>query len=83
MLYLYCVSCVVLSECVPASVWCPVTLEHGPLRIRFIMMLILFSKVTLQAKLERINSKNGIINHVLKVICSDRIIKVRNFLCKF
>jgi len=22
------VSCVVLSECVPASVWCPVVLEH-------------------------------------------------------
>jgi len=22
------VSCVALSECVPASVWCPVVLEH-------------------------------------------------------
>ena len=28
MLYLYYVSCVALSECVPASVWCPVVLEH-------------------------------------------------------
>ena len=28
MLYLYYVSCVALSECVPASVWCPVVLEY-------------------------------------------------------
>ena len=28
MLYLYYVSCVALSECVSASVWCPVVLEH-------------------------------------------------------
>ena len=28
MLYLYCVSCVALSESVSASVWCPVVLEH-------------------------------------------------------
>ena len=28
MLYLYYVSCVAVSECVPASVWCPVVLEH-------------------------------------------------------
>jgi len=28
VLYLHCVSCVALSECVPASVWCPVVLEH-------------------------------------------------------
>ena len=27
VLYLYYVSCVALSECVPASVWCPVALE--------------------------------------------------------
>ena len=27
-LYLYYVSCVALSECVSASVWCPVVLEH-------------------------------------------------------
>jgi len=26
--YLYYVSCVALSECVPASMWCPVVLEH-------------------------------------------------------
>ena len=28
MLYLYYVSCVALSECVSASVWCLVVLEH-------------------------------------------------------
>ena len=28
MLYLYYVSCVAVSECVPASVWCSVVLEH-------------------------------------------------------
>jgi len=28
VLYLYYVSCVALSECVSASVWCPVVLEH-------------------------------------------------------
>ena len=49
----------------------------------FIMKLIFFSQVTIQAKLERINCKNGVINHILKVICGDRFTKVRNFLCKF
>ena len=28
MVYLYYVLCVALSECVPASVWYPVVLEH-------------------------------------------------------
>jgi len=28
VLYLYYVSCVALGECVSASVWCPVVLEH-------------------------------------------------------